>query len=268
MYLINRNPSFGQAPSATSTTYVDRITSLQTSANAKDWPALITAITNILSDPNLAQNAGSLIPKLNDLQNNANKMISNPGTDLSSNVISAINDLMGQAQVEASATPDERLMSQEFLSQRIFDLDNAIGNFQGSFTGWSGSYTLLVGKITGKLAEGIIPLKNQITEIAQEIATTPLTQSGRQNLLAQLAAEQQSINDSTNLINSSIAKLGLYFIAFIGGTAALAWIKAKAREHSIKHAKRLHRRYVKGLSREDIAKLEAEESKRKRKKKK
>lgn len=234
---------------STGSSYTSAVTSLQASANNKDWSGLNQQITNLLNDPNLTSNAGTLIAPLTGLQTKVQIMLNGSGQDVSSDIQTLIQQLAKQANIEASTTPDELLINQELLMQRLYDLSNELQNFSNTNSG----YKAIWNRITGQDIILFAPITSDLADIAKDISVTPLNASDRATILAQFIQQQQSIQTAWASADENIFELVGYTLLLAGGTAAIAAMgsyaggvaKEHATKHAIKHAKRLHS-YVTG----------------------
>ena len=264
MYIFSR--SFGQTAASTNTTtdstastansissasnssntitvYTTTIINFRSKANLKDWKGLLQDVTTLLNNPDLALNAGTLVAPLQDLQSKVQIMANGGTPDVSADIQNGINKLVSQAEIEATATPDNLLINQELLMQRLYDLSNELQNFNNSNSGFKAVWN----KITGQDAVLFAPLQSDLSDIANDISITPLTASDRTNILNKFLSQQENIN-TTWQTDQNVFKTVAYALLAAAGTATIAaaggylgeTAKLHAVKHATKHAKKLH----------------------------
>lgn len=223
--------------------YTDAIYKLQENANNKDWVTMNSAVTNLLVDSNLLSSAGTLIEPLKILQNLINQTLKN--VDTSADLKITLNKLAVLAQTEASASPEDRLINEELLTQRLYNLNSDVRSVTSTNIGIKAIWN----KIIGKEKNLFEPLQNNLTNVISNLKNTPLTINGKANLTAQLTSLQQTIDAAIQNANTNLLLFAAPILLGIIGTTILsktwAWSSTKAKEHAVKHITKLHKKYIK-----------------------
>lgn len=247
MYISTRRPQglptakqLGQTDATPD--YVSQIKNFQTLANNKNWQSLSDGITTLLGDSNLV-NSATLIDPLKVLQIGVNKALS--GSNVANDIQASLDNLLLQAQTEASASQEDRLINQQLLIQRIYNLNSEVSSIIGSNTGIKAIWT----KLSGKEASVFTPLRADLQNIADDLKTTPLTINGKNSLTKQFAVIQTTIDNAWTVASGSAFQFAVPILITALGTAAIAWAwtwsAAKAKEHAVKHITKLHKKYIK-----------------------
>jgi len=230
--------------------YVDKINALQPFVSNRNYSGLKDAITNLLADPQLLPNAGTLIDPLNAILQTINNT-KDPTTIDNSTIQKVLTTCGILAKNEALANPSQRDKNAAKLQSRIDKLNLAISNFQTNNSGiWA-----IYNRISGKSKEMYTPIQQEEDTIANDIKIQPLLFEDRTQLLAQIRKTEQSASMALKLAaGSSILFIGYIIFEILkagaakGATAAYQWGVGKAKEVAVKkaahHAKRLRAKYV------------------------
>jgi hypothetical protein len=243
MYLYSRLGQASLAQQSTQTivlsSFVSAIQDLANSLNSQDWVTANNTISKLLSDPNLASSAGTLIEPLKALQ----ILIKNPDP---SKVQDSSSNLLSLAQTEASSSPEERIINLELLNNRLFELKQEIDDFSSKNVG----FKAIIAKVRGKTADLFAPLKQDLDNLQTAIASTPLTVQGRAEIQARFGPLQSDASDIVNLATGGTLKYAGVLLVSIISTAAIAWIVEKSKEKAVHHAKKIHHK-IRGTKEED-----------------
>lgn len=214
-----------------SSVWVDQVTALVASADAKQWPALVVSATDLVAKAN----KGRVVPvatTVSRVQAAAKALADGKGKP--EDLEEALKVMVAVAQREDLSTVPDRIRNEEVLDKRLDEFERGYAEWQKAHSGFMAIWDKLRG------GPDLSPFQATLDDLKGKIDVVPLTIEGRQRLLERHSRLVTGLKpgDWKILVATGVGALALNAIVSKGGSLAASGASVVAAKAKTRYGKK------------------------------